>query len=151
MHRVMHACVIAGLLLNHNPLVASEQCERADQDRPRVGPVLVGHRYRLSKNPSAPIPGYFGLTAEYGGVAGRGSEVLDNAIWNGSIYLGYDTPVGPMYFGDAPFDTFEAMQLSRVRTVKKTLMQNTAHQGLVGARTAGRDGVAARPHTPRPA
>jgi len=63
------------------------------------GMLLGGYRYRLSKSPSALIPGYLGLTAEYGGVAGRGSEVLDNAIWNGSIYLGYDTPVGPMYFG----------------------------------------------------
>jgi NTE family protein len=40
-----------------------------------------------------------GGTLEYGGVADTAGDVWDEASVNGSLYLGYRTPIGPLYFG----------------------------------------------------
>jgi NTE family protein len=45
------------------------------------------------------LPAYFGTTLEYGNVAEERDQIFDDAILNGSVYLGYDTPIGPFYLG----------------------------------------------------
>ena len=40
-----------------------------------------------------------GTTLEYGNAANDASDVYSDGIWNGSIYFGYESPVGPFYLG----------------------------------------------------
>jgi NTE family protein len=58
---------------------------------------MLGYRYRLGK--SGILPAYVGTTLEYGNAADRRGDVYGKGIFNGSFYLGYDSPLGPMYLG----------------------------------------------------
>jgi len=42
---------------------------------------------------------YVGASVEYGGVWQDSDDIFDDNIWAGSIFLGLDTPIGPVYTG----------------------------------------------------
>ncbi|MDX2428068.1 MAG: patatin-like phospholipase family protein [Xanthomonadales bacterium] len=64
---------------------------------PHFGSVLAGYRYQVAK--SGLLPGYVGMTLEYGNAVEDRSEIFSDGLINGSVYLGYKTPVGPLYLG----------------------------------------------------
>jgi NTE family protein len=46
------------------------------------------------------LPAYLGGSIEYGNAWQDSSDIaLDNGIFNGSLFLGADTPIGPLYLG----------------------------------------------------
>jgi NTE family protein len=59
--------------------------------------LLGGYRYRFGG--SGLLPAYLGGTVEYGGVADEIADIADDGSLNGSLYLGFDSPVGPIYIG----------------------------------------------------
>jgi len=61
------------------------------------GAVLVGYRYQIAK--SGFLPGYVGTTLEYGNATQERSEIFSDGLLNGSVYLGYRSPLGPIYLG----------------------------------------------------
>ncbi len=61
------------------------------------GTVLAGYRYQVAK--SGFLPGYVGMTLEYGNAAQERSEIFSEGLMNGSFYFGYKTPLGPVYLG----------------------------------------------------
>ena len=61
------------------------------------GYVLAGYRYQVAK--SGLLPGYVGMTVEYGNATDDRSDILSDGLLNGSVYLGYKTPLGPIYVG----------------------------------------------------
>lgn len=58
---------------------------------------LLGYRYRLDSGGF--LPAYAGLTFEYGNAAQERRDVYRQGILNGSVYLGYDSPLGPLHVG----------------------------------------------------
>jgi len=42
---------------------------------------------------------YIGASLEYGGVWQDSDDIFDDNIWAGSVFLGLDTPIGPLYTG----------------------------------------------------
>ena len=44
-------------------------------------------------------PAYVGTTIECGNVADFRNELFDDAIFNGSVYFGYRSPICPLYVG----------------------------------------------------
>ena len=64
---------------------------------PHFGAVLAGYRYQVAK--SGLLPGYVGMTLEYGNATEERSEIFSDGLINGSAYFGYKTPVGPLYLG----------------------------------------------------
>ena len=61
------------------------------------GHVLGGYRYQVGK--SGFLPGYAGMTVEYGNVAQNRSDIFSEGLLNGSVYLAYSSPLGPVYLG----------------------------------------------------
>lgn len=61
------------------------------------GMVMGGYRYKLLEG--SWFPGYLGGTIEYGNVYQDYSDLFSDGILNGSIYLGIDSILGPMYLG----------------------------------------------------
>ena len=59
--------------------------------------VLGGYRYQFAG--SGLLPAYLGGTLEYGRVAEDASDLFDDGLFNGSVYLGYRSPIGPLYMG----------------------------------------------------
>jgi NTE family protein len=64
---------------------------------PHYGVVGAGYRYQVVQ--SGFLPGYVGGTLEYGNAAAEREDVFGEGILNGSLYFGYDTPIGPLYVG----------------------------------------------------
>ncbi len=64
---------------------------------PNFGQVLVGYRYQVAK--SGFLPGYVGMTLEYGNATLKRRDIFSDGIFNGSLYLGYRSPIGPVYLG----------------------------------------------------
>lgn len=62
------------------------------------GMVGAGYRYQLLGKGGF-LPGYVGMTLEYGNAAEERSDVFDDGLLNGSIYFAYGTPLGPLYLG----------------------------------------------------
>lgn len=44
-------------------------------------------------------PPYAGISFEYGNATDDRDDVFGDGIANGSIYLGYRSPIGPLYWG----------------------------------------------------
>ncbi len=61
------------------------------------GVLGAGYRYKVLQ--SGFLPGYVGTTVEYGNAADDRDDVFSEGLWNGSVYFGYDTPIGPLYVG----------------------------------------------------
>ncbi len=64
---------------------------------PNFGSLLAGYRYQVAK--SGLLPGYVGMTVEYGNAAEYRDEIFSDGLLNGSFYFGYKTPLGPIYLG----------------------------------------------------
>ncbi len=64
---------------------------------PHFGSVLTGYRYQVAK--SGLLPGYVGMTIEYGNAAEKRSDIFSDGLLNGSAYFAYKTPLGPIYLG----------------------------------------------------
>jgi NTE family protein len=66
-----------------------------------IGPqyfhLLLGYRYQVAK--SGFLPGYVGTTLEYGNAAGTRDELFEKGFLNGSVYMAYGSPLGPIYLG----------------------------------------------------
>ena len=71
--------------------------ERDELTGQHFGFSMLGYRYQLRK--TGILPSYAGMTLEYGNAADRRSDVYGEGIFNGSFYLGYDSPLGPLYLG----------------------------------------------------
>ena len=61
------------------------------------GMVLAGYRYQIGK--SGFLPGYAGMTLEYGNATEKRSEIFSDGLLNGSVYMAYSSPLGPVYLG----------------------------------------------------
>jgi len=59
--------------------------------------LLTGYRYEIGR--TGLLPAYLGFTVEAGNVADRRRDLNDDIRGAGSLYLGYDSPLGPLYFG----------------------------------------------------
>jgi NTE family protein len=71
-----------------------EPDELSGQD---FGMVLLGYRYKLFA--TGWIPPYVGMTLEYGTTAADIDDVLPDGLVNASAYMGFNSPVGPLYVG----------------------------------------------------
>ncbi|MCZ6659202.1 MAG: patatin-like phospholipase family protein [Gammaproteobacteria bacterium] len=58
---------------------------------------LLSHRYEIGRNGF--WPAYVGTSIEYGNVADFRNELFDDAVFSGSAYLGYRSPIGPLNVG----------------------------------------------------
>jgi len=90
---------------------------------PNFGSLLAGYRYQVAK--SGLLPGYLGMTVEYGNAAEKRSEVFSEGRLNGSFYFGYKTPLGPIYLGIGWSEDRSAVYFLQLGTI-------------VGTRTLGR-------------
>ena len=61
------------------------------------GLALASYRFTLKQ--SGFMPAYAGFSLEYGDVSDSHSGMFRDGIWNGSVYFGYNSPVGPLYAG----------------------------------------------------
>ncbi len=59
--------------------------------------ILGGYRYHFAG--SGLLPAYLGGTLEYGEAADNRDDLFSDALWNGSLYFGYRSPIGPLYLG----------------------------------------------------
>jgi NTE family protein len=87
----LYALFTGGGLLNMSGF------EPAELSGQHFGLVGAGYRYQVVQSGLA--PGYLGGTIEYGNATERRSDIFDEGILNGSLYFGYDTPLGPLYLG----------------------------------------------------
>lgn len=79
------------------------------------GMVLGGYRYQIGK--SGFLPGYVGMTVEYGNATQKRSEIFSDGLLNGSFYLAYGSPLGPIYFGIGWSEQRNAIYFLRMGTV----------------------------------
>jgi NTE family protein len=61
------------------------------------GMVATGYRYNVVQ--SGLMPAYAGFTLEYGNAAERAGDVFGKGVFNASVYMSYDSPLGPVYLG----------------------------------------------------
>jgi len=61
------------------------------------GMAFVGYRVRLFEQGF--LPPYFGTTLEYGNAVEARHDIIDDGILNASLYLGFNSPLGPLYAG----------------------------------------------------
>jgi len=79
------------------------------------GMVLAGYRYQVGK--SGFLPGYAGMTLEYGNATQKRSEIFSEGLLNGSFYLAYSSPLGPVYLGVGWSEQRSAIYFLRLGTV----------------------------------
>lgn len=79
------------------------------------GQILAGYRYQIGK--SGFLPGYAGMTVEYGNATQKRSEIFSDGLLNGSFYLAYSSPLGPIYFGVGWSEQRSAIYFLRMGTV----------------------------------
>lgn len=58
---------------------------------------LIGYRYKLADIPL--VTPYVGATLEYGNAVKNRDDIIDEGIWNGSVYIGAPSFIGPLYLG----------------------------------------------------
>jgi NTE family protein len=61
------------------------------------GLVLASYRFKLKE--SSILPAYAGFSVEYGDVSDSHTGMFRDGIWNGSLYFGSNSPIGPLYLG----------------------------------------------------
>jgi NTE family protein len=76
---------------------------------------LLGYRYELGR--TGFLPAYAGMTLEYGNAVQDRSDIYANGIFNGSFYLGYDSPIGPMYLGVGWSEEHSGLLFLRIGTL----------------------------------
>ena len=79
------------------------------------GLVLAGYRYQIGK--SGFLPGYAGMTVEYGNATQERSEIFSDGLLNGSFYLAYSSPLGPIYLGVGWSEQRSAIYFLRMGTI----------------------------------
>jgi NTE family protein len=79
------------------------------------GLVLAGYRYQIGK--SGFLPGYAGMTVEYGNATQKRSEIFSEGLLNGSFYLAYSSPLGPIYLGIGWSEQRSAIYFLRMGTI----------------------------------
>ena len=79
------------------------------------GFVMGGYRYQIGK--SGFMPGYAGMTLEYGNATQKRSEIFSDGLLNGSVYLAYSSPLGPIYVGIGWSEQRSAIYFLRMGTV----------------------------------
>jgi NTE family protein len=79
------------------------------------GQILAGYRYQVGK--SGFLPGYAGMTVEYGNATQKRSEIFSKGLLNGSFYLAYSSPLGPVYLGIGWSEQRSAIYFLRLGTV----------------------------------
>jgi NTE family protein len=79
------------------------------------GLVLAGYRYQIGK--SGFLPGYAGMTVEYGNATQKRSDIFSEGLLNGSFYLAYGSPLGPIYLGVGWSEQRSAIYFLRMGTV----------------------------------
>lgn len=62
------------------------------------GFVGAGYRFQVTGSGGF-LPGYAGMTVEYGNAADNRSDIFGEGVLNGSVYFAYGTPLGPLYLG----------------------------------------------------
>ena len=82
---------------------------------PNFGYLLAGYRYQVAK--SGLLPGYVGMTVEYGNAAVTRKEVFSKGLLNGSVYFGYKSPLGPIYLGIGWSEDRSALYFIRLGTI----------------------------------
>jgi len=82
---------------------------------PHYGQVMLGYRYQVGK--SGLMPGYAGMTVEYGNATLKRSEIFSEGLLNGSFYLAYSSPLGPIYLGVGWSEQRSAIYFLRLGTV----------------------------------
>jgi len=85
---------------------------------PHFGSVLLGYRYQVAK--SGLLPGYLGMTVEYGNATENRSDIFADGLLNGSAYFGYKTPLGPIYVGIGWSEDRSALYFLRFGTITGT-------------------------------
>ncbi len=79
------------------------------------GQIMAGYRYQVGK--SGFLPGYAGMTVEYGNATQKRSEIFSEGLLNGSFYLAYSSPLGPIYLGVGWSEQRSAIYFLRLGTV----------------------------------
>jgi len=79
------------------------------------GFVMAGYRYQVGK--SGFLPGYAGMTIEYGNATQKRSEIFSDGLLNGSAYLAYSSPLGPIYLGVGWSEQRSAIYFLRLGTI----------------------------------
>jgi NTE family protein len=79
------------------------------------GFLLAGYRYQVAK--SGLLPGYLGMTVEYGGTAEDRDDIFSDGRLNGSFYFGYKSPLGPIYMGLGWSEDRNAVYFIRLGTI----------------------------------
>ncbi len=79
------------------------------------GQIMAGYRYQIGK--SGFLPGYAGMTLEYGNATAKRSEVFSEGLLNGSFYLAYNSPLGPIYLGLGWSEHLDPVYFLRLGTV----------------------------------
>jgi NTE family protein len=87
----VHGLYTAGGFLNMSGFEVDELVGQ------HFGFTMLGYRYRL--NARGLLPAYAGMTLEYGNAALERADIYREGILNGSVYFGYDSPLGPLYLG----------------------------------------------------
>ncbi len=59
--------------------------------------VLGGYRYHFAG--SGMLPAFVGGTVEFGQVTKDADDIFEEGEYNGSVYFGYRSPIGPLYIG----------------------------------------------------
>ena len=58
---------------------------------------MLSYRFEISR--TGILPAYVGTTLEYGNVADFRNELFDDALFSGSAFFGYRSPIGSLYVG----------------------------------------------------
>jgi NTE family protein len=61
------------------------------------GIALASYQYRIVR--SRLLPGRLGLSVEYGGVTDDWEDLFQDGVFHGSLFAGFNTPIGPAYLG----------------------------------------------------
>lgn len=79
------------------------------------GQLLLGYRYQIGQ--SGFLPGYAGMTVEYGNATKDRGDMFSEGLLNGSFYLAYRSPLGPVYLGIGWSEDRSAIYFLRLGTV----------------------------------
>jgi NTE family protein len=87
----VYALAAGGGFLN---LSGFEQNELLGQ---HFGVAVAGYRYLLDQG--GLLPAWAGFTVEYGNATEDRDDIFGEGILNGSVYVAFDSPLGPIYLG----------------------------------------------------
>ena len=60
---------------------------------------FLGTGYRYTLREGGLLPAYVGATIEYGNAAQKSGDVFDDGLTHGSVYIGFNSLLGPLYLG----------------------------------------------------